>query len=116
MTESLTYEINGIRYSGPQIMHLYNLNGTYYPGSFILQRIYDHLTKTISEIDNEIINNDGAHISAYGSGADIAKAETDPTTRWRKTYQSAKGKTRISVAFLSGLLNIMNQLNEPFNS
>lgn len=116
MTESLTYEINGIQHGGPQIMHLYNLNGTYYPGSFILQRIYDHLTKTISEIDDEIINNDGAHISAYGSGADIAKEETERTARWRKTYQSAKGKTRISVAFLSGLLNIMNQLNEPFNN
>lgn len=50
-------------------MHLYRLNGLYFPGSFILQKIYDHLAESMQNITNEVLENrkDGAKIRATAS-------------------------------------------------
>ena len=100
----------------PQIMHLYKLNGMYFPGSYILQRIYDNLQKTAAEAESEITNNDGAVISASASEALIGShKQDDGVARWARVFSAAQGVTSVSVAFVSGLLNIVDQLIEAFN-
>lgn len=96
--------------NSPKLLHIYKLNGLYYPGSYILSRIYDNLTKAISQTQSEVVNNDGAHIRANATESLIPKNEHNLSIRWRKTYESAKKVTSIDITFLSGLLNIADQL------
>lgn len=99
----------------PQIMHLYKLNGLYFPGSYILQRIHDNLQNYINNITSETINNDGAIIRATASEKLIGSHNQDNgVERWRRVYEAAQENTitSINVAFLSGLLNIVNQLSD----
>lgn len=101
----------------PQIMHLYKLNGLYFPGSYILQRIYDNLVKTIANSESNIMNNDGAVIQATASESLIGSHKTDHgRTRWRRVFHAAQDSsvTTIHVAFMSNLLNIVNQLMGAF--
>lgn len=100
----------------PQIMHLYKLNGMYFPGSYVLSRIYDNLEKEAVEATSEIVNNDGAVISASASEELIGSHKTDEgLARWIRVYEGAKDVTSISVAFISGLFNIVQQLQDAFN-
>lgn len=104
-----------ITYS-PQIMHLYKLNGIYFPGSYVLSRIYDNLEREAVEATSEIVNNDGAIISASASEELIGSHKTDDgADRWARVYKEAKSVTSINVAFISGLFNIVGQLENAFN-
>ena len=101
----------------PQIMHLYKLNGMYFPGSYVLQRIYDNLEREAIEADNEITNNDGAIISSSASEELIGSHKQDSgAARWARVYEEAKEVTSISVAFLSGLMNVVDQLFAAFSN
>lgn len=102
----------------PQIMHLYKLNGLYFPGSYILQRIYDNLQNCINDLVSETTNNDGAVIRATASEKLIGSHSQDEgTARWARVYEAAQSNsiTSINVAFLSGLLNIVDQLFAAFS-
>lgn len=99
----------------PQIMHLYKLNGMYFPGSYILSRIYENLMKTSTEATSQITNNDGAVISASASEALIGSHKQDSgAARWARVFSAAQEVTSVSVAFISGLLDIVNQLSDAF--
>lgn len=106
---------NGLLQSNPRLMHLYKLNGLYFPGSYILSRMYENLEKADAVLDEkqQEINNDGAKIYATGSLYSIRGKKTDSIEeRFRLTYEAASKKdtTFITVAFLSGLINLVNQL------
>ena len=97
----------------PKILHLYRLDGLYYPGSFILQRIYNKLEKIVEPYES--INNDGAHIRAVASESIIqqyTKKISNLQNRWTSTYEKASTSeyTSIEITFLSGLLDISKQL------
>ena len=105
--------VNEYTKNSPQIMHLYKLNGLYFPGSFILQRIHENLDKYLTEAEDEILNNDGAVIRATASEKLIGNHNQDSgQERWSRVYNAAQDNsiTSISVAFLSGLFNIVEQL------
>lgn len=106
---------NGLLQSNPRLMHLYKLNGLYFPGSYILSRMYENLEKADAVLDEkqQEINNDGVKIYATGSLYTIRGKKTDSIEeRFRLTYEAASKKdtTFITVAFLSGLINLVNQL------
>lgn len=101
--------------SSPKILHLYKLNGLYFPGSYILAKMRDNLGNIVESSNDFINNNDGAKINAYGSARDIPlalKGADLQEERWATTYKNAAENTRITVAFISGLLNIVNQLSQ----
>ena len=100
--------------SSPKLMHLYKLNGFYFPGSYILQRIFDNLKNIIS---SDMINTDGVKIRATADDSVINKTESDLSKRWSSTFNTASSNkyTSIEITFLSGLLNIVQQLKEAFN-
>lgn len=94
--------------NSPKLLHLYKLNGLYFPGSYILSRIYENLSKTINQIQTECVNNDGVHIRANATESLIPKKEHDLATRWSTTYNKAKEVTFVDISFLSGLFNIVD--------
>ena len=103
--------------TSPQLMHLYKLNGLYYPGSYILQRIYDNLNKENLNKD-KFTTNDGVHINANASAALIGSHYTDNgIERWRRVYKDASSSsiTSIDISFLSNLINIMDNLMKATN-
>lgn len=96
-------------------MHLYRLNGLYFPGSYILQRIYDRLESTIStELNKTAINSisDGVHIRATANETLINPNITNVSDSWADVYKKAQDSsiTSIEVTFLSDLFNIVDQL------
>ena len=100
----------------PKIMHLYKLNGLYYPGSYILTRIREHLTNITNQVTSEMLNNDGAIIDARGDEKLIDSYRgKDTATTWKNVYNAALDRTKIRVAFLSGLLDVVNKLGN-FNN
>jgi len=63
------------------------------------------------------MNNDGAVIQATASESLIGSHKTDHgRTRWRRVFNAAQDSsvTTIHVAFMSNLLNIVNQLMGAF--
>ena len=100
--------------SSPKLIHLYKLNGMYFPGSYILQKIYNNLTGAVNSMIglSKEVNNDGAKIRATATEAIINHNIHDLHERWANTYAIASSSqyTSIEVTFLSGLLNIVNQL------
>ena len=100
--------------SSPKLLHLYRLNGMYFPGSYILQKIYNNLKGVVTSmigLEKEV-NTDGAKIRATATEAIINHNIHDLHERWANTYAIASSSqyTSIEVTFLSGLLNIVDQL------
>ena len=97
--------------SSPKLLHLYRLNGLYFPGSFILSRIREGLETNLNEAMGEMTSSDGAKINASASPEIIQRTGT-LSDQWKATYKTASSPqyTSIEVTFLSGLLNIINNL------
>lgn len=106
----------------PNIMHLYFLNGTYYPGSFLLQEAYNRVQKICDAIEKETLTSIGRYergivITNNVNFGDIPNNEgykkknsshvTDP---WQRVSLTARAKTRIHVLFLAGMLDIIDEL------
>ena len=96
--------------NSPKLLHIYKLNGMYFPGSYMLTRIQENLTGVVSQMHKLSVNNDGVHIRANATEAMIPKNIHDPKTRWETTYNNALKSTTMDVSFLSGLFNVVNQL------
>lgn len=99
--------------SSTKILHLYSLNGIYYPGSFVLQQALINIKYILNEI--EIVSNDNQfrngvkitsniNISALpNQGGKIT--DTDP---WGTVSQIAIKTTSLHITFLAGLLSIID--------
>ncbi len=124
--EILNHSINDslANISATGIMHLYFVNGTYYPGSFVLQQALDNINLIFEEIKGEVENKSnvsrGVKITNTVSFKDIPN-NPHPTGAfnehpWESVSKTAIGKTNIKVIFLAGLLSVidglMNQLSE----
>jgi len=124
--EILNHSINDslANISATGIMHLYFVNGTYYPGSFVLQQALDNINLIFEEIKGEVENKSnvsrGVKITNTVSFKDIPNnphpAGAFDEHPWESVSKTAIGKTNIKVVFLAGLLSVidglMNQLSE----
>lgn len=118
--------------SSPNILHLYNVNGIFIPGSFVLQQTYEQLQKCLALGSLAIKNqqNQGATVEIYnkmtetgipnrgkitpGKGqAPSTVLNTDP---WGTIGQRAINSVSIKVVFLGGLLDILNKMNNIMNN
>ena len=109
--------------SAPNIMHLYLLNGIYYPGSFVLQTVLNNLQVIKSEIENNVKAIDSNHYSNVkitsnmnyskipNNKKDLTWEEIDQHP-WETVSASAVASTNIRVVFLAGLLSVINGLME----
>lgn len=115
-----------------KFLHLYFLNGSYFPASFILSLTYNGLIKGKQLLDSS------ARITSNGSRANIINnvnesniigGKKDKTTggrivttspqNWIDTFSGNAQNVKIELTFLAGLLDIMDKLNtamaQPFN-
>lgn len=106
-----------------RIMHLYRLNGGYYTGSYVLSRARTYLEKYISTIISlpETIPQ-RAGVAILGGGVtpnDLPnKGLSEPTEfdPWGKISGLAKGRAKIQVLFMAGLLQTLSKINSEINN
>lgn len=104
------------------IMHLYKMNGIYYPGSFVLKQVLKNLIPFMDVINNvnEKITNKNVMIYNPVSEKIVPnrsysenKNDTNP---WQTVSEKVSHGVKIKVLFLAGLLDIVQELNAKFAS
>ena len=102
-------------------MHLYELNGTYYPGSMILVQIRNGIQNLITQMEGGI-----GKILSQKSGIMILNRvhpgmlpnRTSLRTKnpWTKMAEKAKKNIDLKVVFMGGLLDIIRNLNNAMEN
>lgn len=102
----------------PQIMHLYHLNGAYYPGSFVLAQALESVSAVITELENaQSVTNHNSNIRILNPiGPNILPnrkgSEPSDTAPWQTISKTALSSVSINIVFLAGLIDILNNINE----
>ena len=110
-----------IQYASTKNIHLYLLNDTYYPASYILTNVYQALksgVKTLSVKDGAkaSINTNGAttSIKTYVSYLEKAQSQGQPSPYrpedWDIMAEEIAAGTRIQLSFLSTFLNFSQKI------
>ena len=116
--------------NGSKFLHLYYLNGTYYPSSFILQLTYNKLTEIFSILQLDKLSGTEAFDKiSNGSRAEIinpvnralqvgevykqGKKEIKVTEKeqWYQTFKYNQKSVSVNITFLAGMLDIIKILN-----
>ena len=111
--------------SSMRMVHIYRLSGGYYTGSFVLQKARDSLATYIQQIqslpEQTLNNKQQGGVAILGGGVtpkDLPNKglsmpeETDP---WGKISNLAKGRAKIQVLFMAGLLQTLNKINQEMS-
>ncbi len=114
-------------YNGSKFLHLYYLNGNYYPSSFILQLTYNGLLDAYSQLDSEYLKGTEAfNKKSNGSRANIinnvsekneigTRTSNDVVTtkqsQWAETFAANSKSVQIQITFLAGMIDIIDILN-----
>lgn len=90
-------------------IHLFNVNQLYVPASFVLQNLYETLTKSMTMLDN------GAHVKITDAGSKAVKEEENGETksyakRWYNVSDAVKTATKVNIVFLSSFLETIRDL------
>lgn len=115
---------------GSKFLHLYYLNGTYYPSSFVLQLTYNKLTEIFSILQLDRLSGTSAFDKiSNGSHAEIinpvnralqvgenykqGKKEVTVTAKeqWFQTFKYNQKSVSVNITFLAGMLDIIKILN-----
>lgn len=108
----------------PKIMHLYLLNGIYYPGSYVLATIRQTLLEMLDAINDVTENKNAIHNSIRISnsvnmgdlpnkrGKVIESESTLDTGAWGTMAETADKKASVHVVFLAGLLDVIKELRD----
>ncbi len=107
--------------SSSNILHLYGLNGIYYPGSFILTQVLESVQsmQTVMDIDSiesnihngiSIINGANYKMIPNRNGRANTKkpSNSDP---WGTVSKKVIASTHLKITFMAGLLGILDNLN-----
>ena len=128
LNEQIKQRYNLSQYNNAKFLHLYYLNGTYYPSSFVLQLTYNGLLKAYTELNHEYLRGTEAFNSvSNGSRATIinpvserneigTRTNNDIVTtkqeQWAATFNANSKSVKIQVTFLAGVLDIIDILNK----
>lgn len=90
-------------------LHLYQLNGIFIPSSYLLQKTFDTLSKTASEIATQAAQGQGtkAILHTYDKGPIIGN--------WPETEANAEQETKLEMKFLGGFLDLLNSIYDQIN-
>ena len=106
-------------------LHLYHLNDFYFPSSFILQLTYNGLLKSYNLLESEVGQfSKSSSVTKGGTGANIKiinnisefSEYTDETSDWINYFNNNKKKVALTITFLGGLLDIIDELNKAISS
>jgi len=109
----------------PNIMHLFFVNGAYYPGSYVLQQAVNHLKLILSDMENTIMGNhssfqNGVKITNTVNFQDLpnnanSKRKQNTNRPWQAVSATAQRKTSLHIIFLAGLLSVVTNLTKQLN-
>lgn len=106
--------------SNPNIMHLYLLNGIYYPGSYVLTTVLNNLKQILNELKVEVRHAGTSNIKITNTttfdvlpnrGYKNQGSETLNRAPWETVRDSAIARTEIHITFLAGLMDVINNLH-----
>lgn len=105
---------NGQKDNNSKIMHLYVMNGIYYPGSFVLQQALNNIQIILGEIEavaGDTTFRNGIKITSNVSLDTLPNKDglTDHNP-WKTVSDSAIQATNLHVTFLAGLLSVINRV------
>ena len=97
-------------------IHLYRLNNLIFPFSFILQETLASFKRLENEIENNIKNQGNKiHIKNHYTFTNFSGQEITEDT-WRQEGQKALDHTSISMTFLAGFADILDNLSKQLTS
>lgn len=104
--------------NSPSILHLYNVNGLYVPGSVVLERTWQDLNECLTQCKlASKLKNHGASVTIYNPmketgipnrGTNGMIVDQHP---WETIGARADEQVEIKIMFLGGLLDILNSMN-----
>lgn len=128
LNEQIKQRFNLSKNNGAKFLHLYYLNGSYYPSSFILQLTYNGLLQAYQQLDLEYMKgteafdsfSNGSHayiINPVSESNEIGtRVSNDVVTtkqsQWASTFSANQKSVKIQVTFLAGMLDIISILNQ----
>ena len=122
--QDLRNKVQNRAHSSPKILHLYRVNGLFVPGSVVLQRTIDDLSKCLDmatgALDQKINHTGGGVIIVNTMNEGLipnrkttAKRynyfDTDP---WGTVASETDSHVKLKIVFLAGLLDIVNSMNK----
>ena len=93
----------------PGDLHIYQLNGVYVPCSYLLQKTYDELKKTIGQTSSQIT-------SGRGTRAILHTYNGQPKSTWEETYTEAEKATKLEMKFLGGFFDLLGEISGAMNN
>ena len=109
------------------IMHLYRLNGIYYPGSFVLTKVVENVKAIIDTISQSAIVSANKNVMIYNpatynmipnrgkaarKGHKAKERSIETEKPWDKVGEILSKQVKIKVLFLAGLLDIVKELHK----
>ena len=109
------------------IMHLYRLNGIYYPGSFVLTKVVENVKAIIDTISQSAIVSANKNVMIYNpatynmipnrgkaarKGHKAKERSIETEKPWEKVGEILSKQVKIKVLFLAGLLDIVKELHK----
>lgn len=98
-------------------LHLYVLNNTYVPNSYILSETYRYLAKVYGQIESESKNpSQGIQLtlSTYNptktEGFSVEELRFPEAIRWRAEADEALRQTKLKITFMAGFLDLLDSL------
>ncbi len=92
-------------------IHLFSVNGGYYPLSYVLQLTYNSLTKGLERIKNEVTSQGVlVSISGYVKPPQPKHRRADRIAQFTDLGQQALKQTKIKMMFLVNFMNVLNTL------
>ena len=93
-------------------LHVFSVNGGYYPLSFLLKATKAHLVK-IYQFESSNLSNEG-----YGARATLSNFAKHPPKftnnltpeEWEKVYNEGLQNTKLDITFFAGFLDILKAL------
>ena len=105
----------GYNNTGANDIHLYTINGTYIPNSFVLQKTYDALSKVSTDIQSNAKGGIKATLYTYNGGPINSDGHLDMYD-WEATSEAAMSATKLDMHFLTGIFDILDNINKAMSS
>lgn len=108
-------------YHSTKFLHLFVLNGVYFPASYILQLTYNGLVKSKNSIMQKRKGSRANIINPVSEKNIVGRRTrngimTTSSEQWSQTFEENKKSVQIQITFLAGFLDIIDLLNQQMNN
>ena len=112
-----------LNYSAPRGLHLYQVQTTFIPASYVIQNIYENLTIVTNDIEDNLRLTDEKVSSSLTITNKVSQdslpeeyQNANNLSNWEKYSQYAQNSVTITYHFLAGILDVLEQIPQAFNT